>query len=126
VFVVFGWQKTFAPRESLLRTHCHHCNHDVSWRIWHETEWVSLFFVRLLPFLRKYRLACEVCRDSVPLDAKMCRLARNREGLDPRASRELHDSLVRLIEDHQYGGMTEGQKRYHRETRRQRKESATE
>lgn len=126
MIVVLGWQRTFEPRESLLKTHCHHCKNDVSWRVWHETEWVSLFFVRLLPFLRKYHLACEVCRDSVPLDAKTCRRARNRGALGETASRELHDSLVKLIEDHQYGGMTEGQKRYHRETRRQRKESVAE
>lgn len=126
MIVVFGWQKTFAPRESLLKTHCHHCNNEVSWRIWHETEWVSLFLVRVLPFLRKYHLACEVCRDSVPLDAKTTRRARNRGALDPAASRELHDSLIKLIEDHQYGGMTEGQRRYYRETRRRSKENAAE
>ena len=101
-------------------------SNDVSWRIWHETEWVSLFFVRLLPLLRKYHLACEVCRDSVPLDAKTCRRARHRDALDANTSRELHDSLVKLVEDHQYGGMTEGQRRYYRETRRRRKESATQ
>jgi hypothetical protein len=126
VFVIFGWQRTFNPRESLLRTHCHRCKNEVAWRIWHETEWVSLFLVRLLPFLTKYRLACEICRDSVPLDARTCRRARNRRALDPNASRELHDSLVKLIEDHQYGGMSEGQRRYYRQTRGQRKERATE
>jgi hypothetical protein len=126
VIGVFGWQKTFEPRESLLKTHCHHCNNEVSWRIWHETEWVSLLFVRVLPFLRKYHLACEVCRDSVPLDAQACRRARNRRALDTNASRELHDSLVKLIEEHQYGGMTEGQRRYLRETRRAAKERAAE
>jgi hypothetical protein len=33
---------------------------------------------------------------------------------------------VKRIEDHQYGGMTEGQKRYYQETRRAQKQNATE
>jgi hypothetical protein len=124
MFVVFGWEKSFKPAESLLKTHCHRCNNESSWRIWHETEWVSLFFVKVVPFLTKYHLACEVCRDAVPLDAKTCKRARDRRALSAEESRDLHDSLVRLIEDHQYGGMTEGQRRYYKETRRQRNENA--
>jgi hypothetical protein len=118
MFVVFGWEKSFKPAESLLKTHCHRCNNESSWRIWNETEWVSLFFVKVLPFLTKYHLACEVCRDAVPLDSKTVKGARNRRQLSPDESRALHDSLVKRIEDHQYGGMTEGQRRYYKETRR--------
>jgi hypothetical protein len=124
MFIVFGWEKTFKQQESLLKSHCHQCDNDVSWRIWHETEWATLFFVRLIPFATKYRLACEVCRDSLPIDSKTCQQARNRRALDARASRELHDTLVKRIEDHQYGGMTEGQRSYYKSSRRQRNESA--
>ena len=124
MFVVFGWDKTFKQRESLLKTHCHHCSSDVSWHIWHETEWVSLFFVRLIPLVTKYHLACEVCRNSLPLDAPTCRRARNRHALDARTSRQLHDELVKRIEDHQYGGMTEGQRTYYKRTREQHGENA--
>jgi hypothetical protein len=44
--------------------------------------------------------------------------------LDSRASRELHDELVKRIEDHQYGGMTEGQRTYYKRTREQHNENA--
>jgi hypothetical protein len=124
MFIVFGSAKTFRQQESLLKSHCHHCNSDVSWRIWHETEWVSLFFLRLIPFVTKYHIACEVCRDSLPLDSKTCRAARHRAALDARASRELHDELVKRIEEHQYGGMTEGQRTYYKRTRERRNEPA--
>lgn len=120
MFVIFGWQKTVEPKESLLKTDCHRCGKEVSWRIWHETEWVSLFFVRLLPLLTKHHLACEVCRDSLPLDAQTARRARNRHALDERARTQLHDDLLQRIEKHQLGGMTEGQRRYYKSTREQR------
>ncbi len=124
MFVVFRWDNTFKRQERLLKSHCHHCNGDVSWRIWHETAWVSLFFVRLIPLLTKYHIACDVCRDSLPIDSETCPTARNRHGLDPRTSRELHDDLVTRIDNHQYGGMTEGQRNYYKGTRQTRDEKA--
>jgi hypothetical protein len=119
VFVVFGWEKTFKPKESLLKTHCHACRNDVSWRVWEETEWVSLFFVRVLPLFTKHHIGCDVCRSLVPLDAKTCRAARGRQRLDERARSALHDDLVRRIDEQQFGGMTEGQRRYYKGSRDQ-------
>ena|SRR5688572_19274084 len=123
MFAVLGWDNTFKRHEPLLKSHCHRCNGDVSWRIWHETVWVSLFFVRLIPLFTKYHIACDACRDSLPIASDTCRTARNRQVLDARASRELHDELVKRIENHQYGGMTEGQRTYYKRTREQRNEN---
>ena len=124
MFVVFGWDKTFKQRESLLKTHCHHCGNDVSWRIWHETR----MGVAVL------RAADPACHEVSPRVRGVPRLAaarrahvpqaRNRHALDARASRELHDELVKRIEDHQYGGMTEGQRTYYKRTREQHSENA--
>lgn len=117
MFFVFGWEKTFKPAESLLRTHCHNCNKDTPWRVWRETEWVSLFFVRLLPFLTKYHLACDSCRDALAVDTELLRMARARHRLSDERSGHLHDEIVKRIQDRQLGGLTEGQRRYYQNVR---------
>ncbi len=117
MFFVFGWEKTFKPAESLLKTRCHNCNRTTVWRIWHETEWVSLFFVRLVPFSRRFLLVCDDCRDALALDAAAVKGARSRHRLGEGARLALHDEIVARVEDHQLGGLTEGQRQYYRNMR---------
>lgn len=114
MFVIFGWEKTVKPLETLLTTDCRRCQNHARWNIWQQTEWVSLFFIRLLPFKSRYYLACGICSDAVELSEKTCKRARNHRRLSPAKSRDVYDQLIGEIEDHQYAGMTEGQRQYYK------------
>ena len=108
MFVIFGWEKTAKPIESVLKAECFHCKNLSGWDVWKETEWISLFFIKLIPFLNKYYLVCSICNDSISLPNSLAR-----EILNPNnRTTELHDSLVKSIEKHQFEGMTETQIEY--------------
>src|SRR5262252_8332995 len=69
MIVIFGWVKETKPVGSaLLQTYCYHCQKRASWDLWRETEWVSFFAVKTIPFLWKNFLVCSGCRDVYPLD----------------------------------------------------------
>lgn len=108
MFVIFGWEKSVKPIESIMKTSCYHCQNHSGWSVWKETEWVSLFFVKILPFINKYHLGCDVCGDSVVLKDNEARDALNQK----RRSQELHDELVSKIEKHQFQSLSEGQISY--------------
>ena len=105
MLIVFGWEKTSKPVESVLKTNCYNCQNKSGWTIWKETEGVSLFFVKVIPFITKYYLCCNLCYDSVPLSAKDARACLNPK----KRTRELHDHILGLIDQHQFSGLTENQ-----------------
>ncbi len=108
MFIIFGWQTTSKPVESVLKTECYHCKNMAGWSIWKETFWLELFFIRLIPINSKYRLACNICGDSVSLPDNMAR-----DALNPnKRTQELHDQFLKIIEEHQFSGMTETQRDY--------------
>ena len=108
MFIIFGWEKTVKPVESVIKTECFNCKNLSGWSIWKETEWISLFFLKLIPFRSKYYLVCNICNDSIGLSGSLVK-----EILDPtRRTDELHDILVKGIETHQFQGMTETQIEY--------------
>ncbi len=114
MFIIFGWKKTTKPLESLLTTDCHRCHNRSKWNIRQETEWVSLFFIRLFPFKNKYRLACEICGDSVLLAEKTCQQIRNHQKHSQAKNQQVYNRLIQQVEDHQFAGMTQGQRQYYR------------
>jgi hypothetical protein len=105
MFIIFGWEKTVKPVESVLNTDCFQCRNISKWSIWRETEWVSLFFIKVIPFRNQYHLVCNICNDSVKLSSAMAK-----DALSPnKRTQELHDLLVKSIEEHQFAGLTETQ-----------------
>lgn len=108
MFIIFGWAKTTKPIESVLKTECFHCKNLSGWSIWKETEWISLFFIKVIPFLNKYHLVCNICSDSISLSNSLAREILNPE----KRTSELHDILLKNIEEHQFEGMTETQVEY--------------
>ena len=105
MFVIFGWEKTSKPIESVLKTECFHCKNLSGWSVWRETEWISFFFIKLIPFLNKHHLVCNICNDSIKLSNSLAR-----DILNPKKrTDELHDLLINSIEEHQFEGMTETQ-----------------
>jgi len=110
MFIIFGWEKSIKPIESVLKTKCYHCNNESKWSIWKETEWVSLFFINVIPFKNKYFISCDICGDLTELATSIAKRA-----LTPSQRNEaLHDDLINIIEGFQFEGFTEGQINYHK------------
>ena len=108
MFIIFGWDKTIKPVESVLKTECFNCKNLSKWSIWKETSWISLFFIKLIPFRNRHYLVCNICNDSIGLSNSIVDEIMNPD----RRSTELHDALVKGIEEHQFQGMTETQIEY--------------
>lgn len=108
MFIIFGWDKTIKQVESVLKTECFHCKNMAGWSIWKETEWISLFFIKVIPFRSRYYLVCNICNDSISISNSLANEILNPE----KRTTELHDLLVKGIEEHQFQGMTETQIEY--------------
>jgi hypothetical protein len=112
MIVIFGWQKHGKLERPLLDTHCYRCQRQTTWD-WHRvTEYVTLFFARVLPFKSESYLVCQFCSDTVTLVGEEASGVRRLSALPPEASRKLHDRLVIKIEEHQLAGKTQTQRAY--------------
>jgi hypothetical protein len=116
MFIIFGWEKVVKPMDSILSTYCFHCKNKSTWSIWKETEWASLFFIRVFPFMTKYHISCDICGDSKALKEKKAKHALNPN----KRTSALHDELVSMIENHQLQGLSEMQIEYRRMQRSNR------
>jgi len=67
MFVMFGWLKEGRPLKAVLDCYCYVCQRQVSWNHWRETEWVTLFRMKTIPFLSKDSLVCSRCNDEAPV-----------------------------------------------------------
>jgi len=74
-----------------------------SWEHWKETEWVSFFTIKTIPFLSRSHVVCSACRQSIPL-------ARDQSSL--LGVKEQHPSLARLLEEYQLSQKSEVQRKF--------------
>jgi hypothetical protein len=51
-----------------MDSYCYHCQKAVSWHLWRETEWVSFFGVKTIPFIWKNYVVCPGCEYVRPLE----------------------------------------------------------
>jgi len=118
MFVVFGWLKEERPVRPLLDCYCYVCQRKTAWMLWRETEWVTLFRMKTLPFLSKDSLACERCGDEVALAGEH---SRRLQGGEP------HQETAAFLERHQFASKTEVQRNFLVSTRamREREEAAS-
>jgi len=112
MFIIFGWLKEGVFKESILSTYCYHCNSISSWGLYTETEWVTFFEIKTIPFLRKHSLSCERCHDLIPLSNQYGRKIYNLYTLNERQKSRLHEEVVAMLERHQLAGKTERQMKY--------------
>ena len=118
MLIVFGWEKSGKRLRPLLDTHCYQCKRTSTWDWNRVTEWVSLFFIRVLPFKSTDYLCCPGCGDAIELDAREKRGVANLPHLSAQDSRALHDRLVGRLEDHQFQGKSATQREYIKSMRR--------
>ena len=119
MFFIFGWEKESKILGDVLKTDCFNCQNHTQWQIWKETEWVSLFFIKVLPFINKGYIGCSKCGDSAEIS-----INETKQALSPaRRTQDLYNSIIKKIEDHQFSGLTEGQISY-RKAQFERKKNA--
>ena len=110
MIVIFGWVKESAPVRPALDAYCWHCHKTSEWALWRETEWVTFFHIKTIPFLRKDSLVCSGCRDTIPLDRSRSALVAEGRG---------HPELAEFLESRQLAGKNEIQRNFLRAMRAQ-------
>ena len=111
MFVMFGWVKDAREVQVNLSCHCYRCQRTRQWECWKETEWVSFFMVKTIPFLSKTQVVCGACREAFALDAQRARQL----GIAAELPR-----FVDHLEDLQLAGKSEVQRGFLKAQREQR------
>ena len=111
MFVMFGWVKDAREVQAGLRCYCYRCQRTRQWECWKETEWVSFFTVKTIPFLSSTHVVCGACREAFKLDARRARQL----GIASELPR-----LGAHLEDLQLAGKSEVQRGYLKAQREQR------
>jgi hypothetical protein len=81
MIIMFGWIKEAKEIGSALDCYCYRCQRKRSWEHWKETEWVSIFTIKTIPFLTKTHVVCGGCRESILLDSKRSKFIGKEDGL---------------------------------------------
>lgn len=103
MFIMFGWVKERKEVGPALSCHCYRCQRTRTWEHWKETEWVSFFTIKTIPFLSKSYLVCEACREPVALDGTRARFI----GVAANEHR-----LAQFLDEHQLAQKTPVQRSY--------------
>ena len=111
MFVMFGWVKDAKEIGSAVRCYCYRCQRVRPWECWKETEWVSFFMVKTIPFLSKTHVVCAACREAFQLDAQRARQL----GIATELSR-----FAEHLENLQLAGKSEVQRAFLKAQREQR------
>lgn len=103
MIIIFGWLKESRPVKPLLECYCYVCQRNSRWELWRETEWVTLFGMRTLPFLSRDSLACPLCGDATVLEPSHSqRLQRG----------EVPSEVAAFLERHQLAGKSDVQRNF--------------
>lgn len=117
MFIIFGWLKEEKHEKSLLDTYCYHCNNNSTWELCSETEWVTFFDIKTIPFLKKNYIVCSKCHDVFDLNKQISNGVNRLHKLSDAKSSQLHDLLVAELEQYQLSNKTERQLEYIRSIR---------
>jgi len=111
MLIVFGWVKEAKEMGTALDCYCYRCQRKRSWEHWKETEWVSFFMIKTIPFLSKNHVVCAACRQPIELD---------RVRLKQLGSMEQLPNIAEFLEEHQLLEKSEIQRTFLRAQRAQR------
>jgi hypothetical protein len=109
LFIMFGWVKETNEVGPVADCYCYRCHRTRTWEHWKETEWVSFFTVKTIPFISTAHVVCGGCRESVQLGGPYTKLLRE----------ERRAKLVTFLEEHQLAQKSEVQRNYMRAQREQ-------
>ncbi|NQD35726.1 hypothetical protein HPT27_01750 [Permianibacter sp. IMCC34836] len=113
MLVVFGWVKQMDLVGAPMPAYCFNCQSYREWGHLKETEWATLFFIKILPFISKSRLICDGCRDEITLNSKAQeKIKELANASDAEEVAWIKAGFDKLIEAHQLQNKTEAQKQY--------------
>jgi len=119
VIVIFGWEKQTKPLGEVGRLHCFECKRATPWLAVAQSEWVTLFFLRVLKFSSQHHLYCTGCGATLALTSAQFRqvdgVMRQRDSI---ADTDIHTALTQCIEKEQLAGKTPTQVQFIRESLR--------
>lgn len=101
MIIIFGWLKEYSRQYGFVKPYCYNCGQKTLWILQKETEWISFFAVKTIPFIFKYSVFCERCGDKVDIPAPTYLTYRNK-----------HPQLQNHIEITQLGRKTSVQQIY--------------
>ena len=119
MIILFGWEKKGKRERALLDTHCYPCKRQTTWDWIRLTEWITGFFIPLLPIKSEHFLVCSICKDQLQLQAGEARGVKQLPLLSKLDSQQLHDRLVQRLEDYQLSGKTATQRDFLKTQRRE-------
>ena len=118
MIIIFGWMKESEYVKPLIDTYCYHCNNETTWHLCKETEWVTFFDVKTVPFINDFYISCEKCSDLYELKRPFGRKMMKLSTFSEAKRKALHDSLVKGMEKHQLADKTPQQIEYIRVMRK--------
>ena len=121
MIIIFGSTNKGKRERSLLDTYCYQCKLETTWDWYRLTEWITAFFVPLLPTTSEHFLVCTGCHDQLKLQPEEAQGVKHLNQLAAGESKALHDKIVRRLEERQLADKTETQRDF---LRSQRKENA--
>ena len=108
MFIIFGWEKTLESLGVIGNGFCFHCRKTRAWIIGKETEWVSFYGIRAIPFRSIHHFVCEKCSDNIVLSGtefrQVKRMMRDKGTVNESA---LHQTLMERIKTQQLTGKSE-------------------
>ncbi|TDT60263.1 hypothetical protein DFO53_1874 [Enterobacter sp. AG5470] len=101
MFIIFGWLKESCRTPYFINNYCYNCGCEKSWGLYSETEWVTFFDIKTIPFLIKRKVFCERCGDEINVSyVNFFLMHKNKE------------KLGSWMEDLQLASKTENQRKY--------------
>ena len=103
MIIIFGWLKEAKEVGPGLGCYCYTCQRIRRWEHWRETEWVTFFDIRTIPFLSKNHVVCAACRQPIQLDGRLTGQLQDKEQWP---------SLAQFLEEHQLAEKSELQRNF--------------
>jgi len=103
VIVIYGWLKEAQEVGAAPFCYCYRCQRKRPWEHWRETEWVTFFAVKTIPFLRKSHIVCGACRNPIQLARAQVQQLENKDAWP---------ALVNFLEELQLEGKSEIQRNF--------------
>jgi len=77
MFFIFGWgHRKVQDHGRVARRLCPHCRNDEPWQLLTVSEWITLFFIPVIPTSRKHLTMCPICGYAIELDGAALEEAR--------------------------------------------------
>jgi hypothetical protein len=122
MIIIFGTTNRGKRERPLLDTYCYQCRRETTWDWYRLNEWITIFFVPILPTTSGHLLVCTGCHDQLKLERDEAHGVQQLKQLPAREAQELHDRLVQRLKTRQFADKTDTQREFLESQRRENAE----